>query len=150
MATSVSNCAPVTRFTLHSAAPGLPRYVTFGVASQPVRVKNQLWAALIGLASGPLLAHAHLQQSEPADGSRLERAPAQLVLSFSEPARLVLLTIARDGGAPQKLSSLPDAAQKRIVVSLPTLTAGDYVMAWRVIGTDGHVVPGGLHFTLTQ
>jgi methionine-rich copper-binding protein CopC len=99
---------------------------------------------------GPLFAHAHLQQAVPADGSHLRQSPVQLVLNFSEPARLVVLTIARHDGAPQKLVPLPDAPQKQITVPLPGLAAGDYTIAWRVVGADGHVVPGGLHFTLMQ
>jgi methionine-rich copper-binding protein CopC len=150
MATTVWNCAPVTRFTLTLWPARFTSICHFGCSLAPVRLKNHCLGGLLGVLCGPLFAHAHLQQAAPADGSHLQQAPAQLVLSFSEPARLVVLTIARHDGAPQKLTSLPATPQQRITVPLPALSAGDYVIAWRVVGTDGHVVPGGLHFTLMQ
>jgi methionine-rich copper-binding protein CopC len=115
-----------------------------------MQVAKHLWAAVAAVMAGPLLAHPHLQQAEPAEGSQLARAPQELALSFSEPARLIVLAVARDQGAAQKITALPATPQKRVVVSLPALSAGKYEITWRVIGTDGHVVPGALHFTLTQ
>jgi methionine-rich copper-binding protein CopC len=35
-------------------------------------------------------------------------------------------------------------------VALPRLAPGRYVLSWRVVGRDGHVVPGELHFTLSE
>jgi methionine-rich copper-binding protein CopC len=93
-------------------------------------------------------AHAHLQQVTPADGSVLEAAPAQLVLRFSEAAQLTSLTIVKDGGAQQKVTPLPQKPQAQIVVALPPLAAGHYVLSWRVLSADGHVMPGQVHFTL--
>lgn len=128
----------------------LPAYVTYGVAFAPVPPRTHALAGLLLLLAIKAQAHAHLQQAVPADGSRLGHAPTQLLLSFSEPARLVVLTITRDAGAPQKLAPLPEVADKQITVALPALAPGRYVIAWRVIGADGHVVPGGLHFSVTQ
>jgi methionine-rich copper-binding protein CopC len=128
----------------------LPAYVTYGVAFAAVPRRTHALAGLLLLVAIKAQAHAHLQQAVPADGSRLGHAPTQLLLSFSEPARLVVLTIARDAGAPQQLAPLPQVADKRIMVALPVLAPGSYVIAWRVVGADGHVVPGGLHFSVTQ
>ena len=96
-----------------------------------------------------LQAHAHLEESAPAEGSVLHGAPRQLVLRFSEPARLTTLTLEREGAAPQKIASLPGDSEARIVVSLPVLAAGHYRVRWRALSADGHVVPGELHFTLS-
>jgi len=93
-------------------------------------------------------AHAHLQQATPADGSVLNAAPTELVLQFSEAAQLTTLTIARDGGAEQKLTPLPKKPQAKIAVSLPALGPGRYVVRWRALSADGHVLPGQIHFTL--
>lgn len=100
------------------------------------------------LAGAAAHAHAHLQRAVPADGSVLQAAPEKLVLAFSEDARLTALSIARDGGAPQKVTPLPAAAAREISVALPPLTPGEYVVTWRALSADGHVVPGRLHFTL--
>jgi methionine-rich copper-binding protein CopC len=105
----------------------------------------------LGLAAGvTALAHAHLQQSLPSDGSVVRSAPAELVLRFSEPAQLTALAIEQEGGAKQKLAPPSGQPQARIVVPLPLLTPGRYVVSWRALSADGHVVPGQVHFTLTQ
>jgi methionine-rich copper-binding protein CopC len=105
---------------------------------------------LLVVASTCAQAHAHLQQATPADGSVLDAAPAQLVLHFSEAAQLTTLSIAKDGGAQQKLAPLPEKPQATIVVALPALTAGHYVVTWRAVSADGHLVPGQIHFTLAR
>jgi methionine-rich copper-binding protein CopC len=113
---------------------------------------RQMRVALVCLAllgSGGAQAHAHLNESSPADGSVLAAAPAALTLSFSEPAQLTALSIELAGGASAKLS-VPAQAQARISVTLPKLAAGAYLVRWRVLGSDGHVVPGQIRFTVTQ
>jgi methionine-rich copper-binding protein CopC len=94
-------------------------------------------------------AHAHLQQATPADGSILSAAPTELVLRFSEAAQLTALTIGKDGAAPQKVAPLPQKPAAKIVVALPPLAPGHYVVSWRVLSADGHVVPGQIRFTLS-
>ncbi|HXW75561.1 MAG TPA: copper resistance CopC family protein [Steroidobacteraceae bacterium] len=108
-----------------------------------------LGGLLLWLAANCAEAHAHLQQSSPADGSVLNAAPAQLVLHFSEAARLTGLWI-ESGGARQAVGSLPDTAQATIVVPLPPLTPGSYVVSFRALGADGHVVPGEIRFTFNR
>jgi methionine-rich copper-binding protein CopC len=105
----------------------------------------------IGFAasSGPVTASCAGGGSSPADGSQVTAAPTELVLSFSEAAQLTALAIARAGGATQKLTA-PAASQARIRVPLPALAAGDYVVSWRALGADGHLVPGQIRFTITR
>ena len=105
---------------------------------------------LLVLASSGVLAHVHLEQATPADGAILTSAPTELVLRFSEAARLTALSISRDGGAREKLTALPAQPQSKIVVALPALAPGHYVLAWRVLSADGHVMPGQVHFTLNR
>jgi len=107
---------------------------------------------LCGLALLPALgqAHAHLLRAVPAEGAVLHAAPARLVLTFSEPARLAVLWIAPENGARRRIAPLPVDAAPEISVALPPLGPGRYVLSWRVIGPDGHVVPGTLHFSLSE
>jgi methionine-rich copper-binding protein CopC len=105
---------------------------------------------LLLLVSSVAFSHAHLQRASPADGSVIAHAPQSLVLEFSESAQLTALWIAQDGGTRQKITPLPQQAQQRIVVALPALAPGDYRVSWRVVGADGHVVPGQIHFTLSR
>jgi methionine-rich copper-binding protein CopC len=100
------------------------------------------WAACVQ-------AHAHLEESLPADNSVTRTAPTALVLRFSEAARLTALSITQEGGARQKLNP-PQGSRAKIEVALPALAPGHYLVSWRVLGADGHVLPGQIRFTLTR
>ena len=109
------------------------------------------WLLVVWMAGIPCAqAHAHLQACIPRDGSTLGTAPAALVLQFSEAARLTALWIEKSGAEKQKLTRLPPEPQSRIAVPLPKLAPGEYVVSWRVVGSDGHVVPGKIRFTLSR
>jgi len=94
-------------------------------------------------------AHAHLTAAVPADGS-IDKAPEQIVLTFSEAARLTAMTLQREGEQPRKLTPLPAEMATRITVPLPKLPPGRYTLSWRVVSDDGHVVPGILRFTVLE
>jgi methionine-rich copper-binding protein CopC len=94
-------------------------------------------------------AHAHLQKSTPDEGSVITTSPSNLLLNFSEAARLTALSIQKGGESPQNLKPSPaTAAQRQISVPLPPLTPGVYSVSWRVVSDDGHMMSGTLHFTL--
>jgi methionine-rich copper-binding protein CopC len=93
-------------------------------------------------------AHAHLQKSSPADNSVITTSPPNLVLNFSEAARLTALSIQKDSEPARNLKPLPTTAAQQISVPLPQLTSGTYSVSWRVVSADGHVMAGALHFTL--
>ena len=107
---------------------------------------------LCGLALLPALAqaHAHLLGAVPADGAVLHAAPTRIALTFSEHARLTALWISPENGEREKITSLPTDAVPEISVALPPIGPGRYVLTWRVVGRDGHVVPGELHFTVSE
>jgi methionine-rich copper-binding protein CopC len=93
-------------------------------------------------------AHAHLQKSNPADNSVITTSPSNLVLNFSEAARLTALSIQKNEQPKQNLKPLPTTAAQQISVPLPPLTPGTYSVNWRVVSDDGHMMAGTLHFTL--
>jgi methionine-rich copper-binding protein CopC len=93
-------------------------------------------------------AHAHLQKSSPADNSVVTTSPPNLELNFSEAARLTALSIQKGDEPQQKLKPLPTATAQQISVPLPPLTPGTYLVSWRVVSDDGHMMSGALHFTL--
>ena len=92
--------------------------------------------------------HAHLQVSEPANASTVMQPPKRIVLQFNEATQLTVLTLQKGESQPQKLEPLPGTAAKSISVPLPAIDAGAYVVSWRAIGDDGHVVSGTLSFTV--
>jgi len=110
-----------------------------------VRVGLLVLAMLSSLA----FAHAHLTRTEPADGSLLSRAPARVQLTFAQPVRVTAAWLQTAAGPRQKLGVLPSAtAAAQISLALPPLTAGVYVVGWRAVSADGHIMPGKLTFQL--
>ena len=100
------------------------------------------------LACGAAQAHAHLLTSTPTEGSTLASPPAALVLTFSESARVTVAAVHKGKEAKQILHCLPTNAAATVVIPLPVLSAGAYTATWRVVGADGHVMSGQLHFSV--
>lgn len=105
-------------------------------------------ALALSLAASMALAHAHLRRAVPADGGVVTAAPANVVLTFSEPARLTVCWLQKGEGAKQKIELPPTAPAQQISVPMPRLEPGTYVLSWRVIGDDAHIVPGQIQFTV--
>jgi len=43
---------------------------------------------------------------------------------------------------------LPSETGKRFVVGVSDLSPGDYVVSWRAVGADTHIVSGEFRFTI--
>jgi methionine-rich copper-binding protein CopC len=95
-------------------------------------------------------AHAHLAKSVPADGSVLKASPPSFVLTFAEPVKITAMWLQKGSDAQQKIGPLPGAAATEISVPAPKLETGRYVLSWRVVSDDGHVMPGKLSFSLNS
>jgi methionine-rich copper-binding protein CopC len=71
-----------------------------------------------------------------------------LVLNLSEAATLTAASIQKAGAAARKLVPLPTRAAAQVSFALPPLAPGKYVVSWRALSADGHIMPGRIHFTL--
>jgi copper transport protein len=104
-----------------------------------------VWAVLV---AGPASAHAELVSSTPADGERLDSAPAEVQMTFTESVNLL------DGGIRLVDSSgdtvpteEPTADGVTVTVPMPSdLPDGAYVLDWRLVSSDGHPVQGAFAF----
>lgn len=104
-------------------------------------------AAVLAATAAPATAHSALQRSDPAGGDRLEAAPAEIVLVFSEPPdpQLSRVDVLEDDGQPVGhdgvVADADDAATVR--VALPPLDDGLYTVSWQALSAvDGHVTRG--------
>jgi copper transport protein len=114
------------------------------------------WAA--ALVAGAVLAvpasaaaHSALLRSDPADGARLDEAPAEVLLEFSEPPDPDLSRVELFDAEGDRLDvgePTPDPADAAVVrVSLPQLDDGVYTVSWRALSAvDGHVTTGAFSF----
>lgn len=110
-----------------------------------------LQLTLIALAAGAAqtaFAHAELSESAPANCAMLESAPEDVILNFSEPVRLTALSVQQDGAAKQSLGPLPAEATEQFVVAAPALEDGHYMVSWRALSQDTHVMTGEFMFTV--
>ena len=124
--------------------------------------RNFLLTILITL---PLIANAHspLSSSSPQDGETLDAPPAEIVMDFKSPAKLIKVELKKstskqgnsflgglfggdDGESVPLGESFLMSMNKRQIIPMPSLGEGDYLLSWRAMGEDGHVIKGELTF----
>ena len=105
--------------------------------------------ALCFVLSVPAHSHTQLSSSVPANDALLEEAPTEIVLTFSEVVRLTAVTLEHDEESQPLEVSVADAT-KEFTVGLPELEPGDYVVQWRALSEDTHVVSGEIRFSISS
>ena len=113
-------------------------------------IRNVLVAGLcvIGAVS-PAVAHSFLVEATPSSKDHVATSPKTVKLRFGggvEPAYSKLTIEGADGkvlaegaiGVPEK--------DRELSVNSPELTAGKYVVRYRVLSKDGHIVEGNYEF----
>ncbi len=94
-------------------------------------------------------AHVHLKSSVPANNAALTSTPAQLTLQFSAAVRVTSLSVQKEGETEStKIASLPKEPAAEINVPLQPLAPGKYIVNWRALGGDNHVMSGSLRFSV--
>ncbi|MCC2333672.1 copper resistance CopC family protein [Cellulomonas wangsupingiae] len=107
---------------------------------------------LTALGASPAAAHNTLRSTDPADGSTVATAPAQVTLTFDQPATELGTQVVVTGPDGAVLSAgaaqLVDASVVQPLVA--ELPAGTYTVDWRVTSADGHPLSGAFTFTATD
>jgi copper transport protein len=109
-----------------------------------------LMVLLFGPAT-PAAAHAYLVGSDPVGGEIRQVAPAEVVLTFSEPVRPVpdrVMVVGPDGDRVE--AGAPDVDGVRLTIPLGdgADARGTYLVSYRVISVDGHPVGGSLTYSV--
>ena len=107
--------------------------------------------ALGGWGAAPAAAHAIVVESVPAADAVLDTAPDRVTLRFNSKIerRLSRVTLGPVGSLPSPVAIVEgDESPDRIVVSLPPIGPGRYVLRYKVLSADGHVTEGALRFTV--
>jgi copper resistance protein C len=118
-------------------------------------VRRQLIpAGLAALVLWPaaVLAHAVLVKSVPAQRAVLAESPPRVLLWFNERLEPAYSTVSVWDAAGAQVDAKDGAVSgddpRRLELSLPPLPAGRYVIRFRVLSVDGHVVESSLPFTV--
>lgn len=102
---------------------------------------------LVGSAAAPASAHASLVSSDPAEGAVVDAAPDTVTLTFDEPVSVVDDGIQAYDASGDPIDTDAAARDEVVTVDLPGgLDDGTYVVAWRVVSSDGHPIAGSLTF----
>ena len=107
-------------------------------------------AVLVGVLSLVSLsaqAHTRLVSATPADDAVVS-APGEIVLNFSEAVRLTAVSIVQNGQQDRSLELASTEPSEQFTLTAPRLAPGEYVVNWRAVGADTHVVSGEIHFTV--
>ncbi|OLE25040.1 MAG: copper resistance protein CopC [Actinobacteria bacterium 13_1_20CM_3_71_11] len=120
-------------------------------------IRVRLLAALVlgvlgvlALPAGPASAHAALVRTSPVQGTVLQQAPSEVVVTFSEPVGLVrdkIQVIGPDGKRIDKGDPTVSGDDVRIPVRTD-VRRGTYLVSYRVISADNHPVGAGFTYSL--
>lgn len=126
------------------------------IRQRALPVRQAAFAGLLGflllaLAAAPAAAHASLLETVPADGAAVDEPPTEVTLRFNE-----------DVQAPTAGVRVFDSDGERVDSGDPVLTGSDqigvgldaglddgtYVVTWRALSADGHLVRGAFVFSV--
>ncbi|MEU1737260.1 copper resistance CopC family protein [Streptosporangium sp. NPDC020145] len=99
----------------------------------------------------PARAHNILVGSDPEDGASLATAPGRITLTFDQPVRQGFAQISVTGPGETRWEEGKTAVSgaKVSVGVRPLGPAGQYVVGYRILSSDGHPVSDKVTFTLT-
>jgi methionine-rich copper-binding protein CopC len=107
-------------------------------------------AAAAALAAAAAQAHTALKSSSPAEGASAAAPVKEIVLEFGTDVRLTAVTLTAADGAKQAVGDVPATIAARFALPVrDELGPGQYVVTWRAVGGDTHVVAGEIRFTVT-
>jgi methionine-rich copper-binding protein CopC len=128
-----------------------------GVAADGRRTSQSPVTAFVflalALAPGIGSPHASLVRSAPARRAVIVKAPDRVQLWFNERlegqfSRLEVWDVAGRTGVDLNDVQVDPAEPKKLSVGLPPLPPGAYVVRFRVLSVDGHVVEAEFPFTV--
>ena len=90
-----------------------------------------------------------LERSSPAANSRVT-APAEIRLTFSEPIepRFSRVRLAKEGGQ-RVATGTAVVVRNQLILPLPRLAPGKYLVSWSVVSVDSHKIEGAFSFEVT-
>ena len=110
------------------------------------------WLLAGVVLAGPAAAHAALVSTEPGESARLETAPAEVTLTFTEGVSLgagYVRVLTADG----ERVDTDDASVDGDVITVPLrpdLADGGYLVTYRIVSADSHPIQGAFSFVVGE
>lgn len=101
-------------------------------------------AAIIVMSAGAAHAHSTLRSVSPASGTILNASPAEVIMTFSEPARLTSVVVDEPGKGERRLEVTPDGLASTFTLPAPMLGSGRNEIRWKALSKDGHPIQGSI------
>lgn len=108
-------------------------------------------AVALLMAATSALAHSFLVDATPSSKDHVSPAPKSLKLRFGggvEPAYSKLTIETPDGKVLAQGAVGKPETPRELTLDAPDLQAGRYIVRYRVLSTDGHIVEGNYDFTV--
>lgn len=100
----------------------------------------------------PASAHAILEGTDPANNGQYDESPREITLAFTESVEVNLGGVRLYDDRAARVSAgtpkHPDGKADEVVVAIPKLDDGAYVVTWRVLSADAHPVRGAFTFSV--
>ncbi|WP_158088597.1 copper resistance CopC family protein [Thermoactinospora rubra] len=103
--------------------------------------------ALMFTAASPALAHDRLKSSSPAKGAEVAEVE-RIELEYTSRVRFPTVVLHDRDGRQVALGKPVVAGHKVVADVTERLAPGAYVIAWRVVSSDGHPIEGETPFTV--
>jgi methionine-rich copper-binding protein CopC len=117
--------------------------------STEIPMKSLLACLAACLVCGTAAAHTALTDSTPAAGDEVRTPVAEVALAFNAAVRLTAVIVADADGNRHEIEAAPQEPAARFALDLlEPLPAGRYVLSWRAVGADTHIVSGDVPFTV--
>jgi methionine-rich copper-binding protein CopC len=111
------------------------------------RYLAMLFAAALFLPTAAI-AHSNAVETNPADGAKLDKLPAEITVTFDERPKTAAVALSSPDGEVHVLKAR--IAGNAIVAKLPSRgPRGTYGLSYRVVSADGHPVSGTTAFAVT-
>ncbi len=102
---------------------------------------------LVLLATGEASAHAFLDHAEPRVGNKVDAAPREVTLWFTQKLEPAFSTITVTNAAGQRVDTgKTRVSGNQMAISLRAGGAGTYHVTWRVLSVDTHTSDGNFTF----
>lgn len=112
-------------------------------------MKTLLLAGMIGIWATGAMAHSPLDATTPANKASVTEMPTEVLMDFKGNIRLtrVIITHAETHSMDMDLGA-QTAFTQEFALPMHDMGAGVYVVEWRGLGDDGHVLNGTFSFTV--